>query len=1038
MVFRHMKLCLTNFLNSIVLKAYKLFMTLLTVVLFTTTGAQTLAEPEWFECNSIGQDEGLVQLNVKCLAQDDLGYLWVGTEDGLLRYNGYEFKTFLHDPLDSTTISDDHIRGMYFEDGNLWLATNSRGICAFVPRENRFYNFFDKTQNTDFNTSYKILSPINDTLLFSLSNNLFVLDVENGTHSQIELPVSDKECVVNDVVQFYGGVYWLATTSEGILEMNRKGCEITATGLLNANTNNCFYPAGSELFIGTEEGLFAYDIAIKKLKATTFTEPVNCFFRESKSSFLLGTDVGLYRFNLDKFCLTPLLVKTQKEVVHAQLDINQIIGDNKGNIWIGTEGDGLFHFNKYQKKFQAVRLELEEFPKTSNISTFQFLPDEDSILWLGTKYGMVKYDQETGNFRFYDSKEKPLIYTLKKDSENTIWAGGFTSGLVRYNSTKDRFEKVEVGLPDKDVIEIIPVNEDELWICTWAGGIHSYQIKSGKTKEVLLNGERINRARTSLIDNDGNIWLGTDQGAYRFKKSGEIEHFSESADNKRKLSGDRIFSIAEDQNGIIWLGTNLGLTKLDPDSLHTVCYYKQKGLPNDFIYSVLIAPNNDVWVSTNFGLSVLRQESNSFTNFTVSDGLQNNEFNGKAGFQDGNGNFYFGGISGFNMFKPEQIMENPHHAPVYIESIELFNTALNKNELFMDEIAFKSSENVLSFNFAALNYLDPLKCNYTYMMEGFDPYWRPVTTDRRTTYTNLDPGTYTLKVRATNDAGVWSPNTDQLKITIIPPWYASNWFRLLFIVVFLLSGLSYYFYQTRKLKNEKTLLESIVYERTREVNKKNEQLQKAYLEASAQRDNVRFLMKEMRHRVNNNLQIISSLLSIQGNRVQSSEAVDVLEMARNRILAIAQVENKIKSDSEKVEIGSFIREISENIIHALSGANNLKFRSTYEIEHFEVERINTTLIGLILNELITNTTKHAFEESSPKNELQISCTLKNDTLTLTVADNGKGFDPARIGNDSMGMSLVEGMVQQLAGKLSVEGRQGTVVKIEVPVNTCET
>ncbi|WP_340113475.1 ligand-binding sensor domain-containing protein [Maribellus mangrovi] len=998
--------------------------------------SQEMTEPELFHCTAIGQEEGLVQLNVKSLTLDELGYLWVGTEDGLLRYNGFEFKSFLHDPVDSFSIADDHIRGMLFSGGKLWIATNSKGIIYYVPAEDRFYNFTNDNMEPDLLTGYKILLPVKDTLVFSIQNNLFVVNDKSGEHSRMKLPHTAKECVVNDVLPLGDNRCWMATTSAGILEVDKNVCEFAETQLLENNTNNCFHKIDQQVFIGTEEGLFTYDLEKNSLHSTSFTNPVNCFYPISKNTFYLGTDVGLFRYNQSDETITPEIIKTQNDVLHAQLDINQILGDDKGNIWIGTEGDGLFHYNRYQRKFAPIKLQLDEFPLSSNISTFQFLPTGD-FLWLGTKYGMVKYNFKTSKFQFYESEHKPLIYTIAKDEDNAIWAGGFTSGLLRYDPKNDIFETVKSDFPDNDIVEIIPRGNNRLWICTWAGGIHSYNVETRESQEVMIDDKRINRARCSLIDSKGNTWLGTDEGAFCITPRLEAKQYIADVNSDSGLSGERIFSISEDRTGNIWLGTNVGLTMLDVQTDKTTLFYKQKGLPNDFIYAVLIAANNDVWVSTNYGISVLRRESNSFTNFTVSDGLQNNEFNGKAGYQDKEGNFYFGGISGFNIFKPEDLIENPHTPKVYIESAELFNKPLNRNELFADELSFKSRENVLTFNYTALNYLAPQKCNFSYQMEGFDQDWRPVTKNRSTTYTNLDPGTYTFKVRATNDAGTWSTFTDQLTITIVPPWYASNWFRMLFIFVFLLSGIVFYFYQTNKLKREKLKLEKIVSHRTRQVRDKNRELESAYHEATEQRDQVRFLMKEMRHRVNNNLQIISSLLSIQGNRVKSPEAVDVLEMARNRILAIAQVENKIKSDSERIEIGSFIREIAENIIHALSGANNLKFKSTFEIERIEVENINTTLIGLIVNELITNTTKHAFEKSSTENELRISCTLKDEILTLTVADNGKGFDPAQFGSDSMGMSLVEGMVQQLEGKLSIEGKLGTVVKIEIPVKTTE-
>lgn len=967
------------------------------------------------------------------MAIDDLGYLWLGTEDGLMRYNGYGFRAFFHNPNDSSSIKDDHIRGMQFSDRKLWLATNTSGIISYIPSENSFKNLSLKFNNPDLKNGYKVFLAPNNKLLFSLKNNLICLDQENDSVKLIHLPIGPKECDVNDVVKIQENKYWLATTSAGVLELDIGKCEYKDKDLLRSNTNNCLFKNKSQLFIGTEEGLLFYDLQSKRLEPSVLSDPVNCFYRLDSTSLFIGTDVGLFVYNLTDKSITPQIIQTQENVLHQQLDINQILGDEKGNIWIGTEGDGLFHFNRYQKKFSPIMLRLDEFPLISNISTFQFLPEKDSALWLGTKYGMVKYFYKTGAFKFYDSKERPLIYTITNDNDNIIWAGGFTSGLLKYDKFTDTFQKIELSLPDDEIIEIRPLEDHNLLICTWAGGIYKYNRQTGKTTEYLIEGKRINRARTSLIDSKGNLWLGTDHGAFCITKTEKVLKYDVGAETKHNLSSERVFDIAEDFEGNIWFGTNVGLTKLDTKSQNTTFYYAQKGLPNDFIYSVLIAKNNDVWVSTNYGISVLNKSTNLFSNFTVSDGLQNNEFNGKAGFQDKEGNFYFGGISGINVFNPDKIIENPNMPKVYIESVDLFNTPLNKNELFKNELRFKSSENVLTFNFAALNFVNPEKCNYSYKMEGFDTDWRPPAKDRNTTYTNLDPGTYFFYVKATNDAGIWSPNIDSIKVTIVPPWYATTWFRILFVVAFLISGIIYYLYQTSKLKNEKVKLERIVAHRTRQVQQKNKELKNAFLEAASQRDNIRFLMKELQHRVNNNLQITSSLLNIQAKSATSHEVVNVLEMAKNRIMAIAYVESKIRNDSESVNIGTFVKDISESIIQALSEEKHMKFTPVYEISDFKLKNINTTLIGLVLNELITNATKYAFDNYSKENIVRIGCSITENKLILYVTDNGKGYHLNNKRNNSLGLNLVSSLVEQLGGTLKIESMNGTKNTIEIPV-----
>jgi ligand-binding sensor domain-containing protein/two-component sensor histidine kinase len=998
---------------------------------------QTVSSTEILTCNQIGQESGLLQLNVKSLVLDEMEYLWVGTEDGLHRFNGYEFTSYLHNPKDTNSIDDDHIRSLYFSSDTLWLATNTSGILGFDLAGNRFFHPLSTATNSEFNTGYKVISLNNNTLLFSVKNNLIIYDKNTGNTEVFPLEQPIKESFVTDVCHLNDTISWLASSASGIIELNKSNNQLSKKEFLKTKTINCLLKSQNEIFVGTEQGLMRFDLESKKLKQSVLTFPVNCFFAESNERFYIGTDVGLFLYDVKNKVFTPFRLQTGEARFNEKIDINQIIGDKKGNIWIGTEGDGIFHYNSFRKKFNTINLKLKEYPYTHNISTFQFLKDNDSSLWLGTKLGIVKYNFINHDFNLYSSTNQILIYTLVEDLNGTIWAGGFTSGLLKYNSKQDEFVKISgiSSLPDNDVIEIIPINKNTLWVCTWSGGIHRYDIEKKEFEELLINRKRLNRVRTSLIDSSGNIWLGTDEGAFRVTPSGEmLEHLSASTSGKQ-LSGERVFNIKEDKNGNVWFGTNVGLTKLDIGQNKTFLYYQQKGLPNDFIYSVLIDENtNDIWVGTNFGLSVLNTETYTFRNFTVSDGLQNNEFNGKAAYCDESGNFYFGGMAGINIFNPGEIRINPFLPKVYIESVDLFNTPINKNELYNDTLVFKSRENVLTFNFAALNYLNPEKVSYQFKMEGFDEEWRPVTKNRNTTYTNLNPGEYSFIVKATNDAGIWSNETDSMVLVVVPPWYLSTYFKIALILIFLVSGYVFYFFQTQKLKKDKLKLEVLVAQRTKDVLQKNEELKQAFLEAEEQRDNINFLMKELRHRVKNNLQIISSLLNIQANTMQNAKAIDALRMAKNRILTLSHIENKISADKDFVQIDKFIRELSDNILLALTDIEKLKFRVVYQLTDTLVNSKKFMLIGLILNELITNTAKHAFNNFNNENELRIECFTVHERLRLIVSDNGLGYNEKdRHKSNSIGIDLINDMVLQLNGTIKTESKNGTKNFIDIPI-----
>ncbi|MCM4157468.1 two-component regulator propeller domain-containing protein [Gramella sp. AN32] len=976
-----------------------------------------------------------MQLNVKDLAIDNEGFLWAGTEDGLHKFNSYEFKALLHDPEDNSSIPDDHIRGLLYTNDTLWIATNSKGIVGFEPSKMEYFNLDSKKINTNLNTGYDVFFLDDSTLLFALKNYIVKYERAKKTYTVIALPKNNRDIAVTSVLPISDNEVWFGTTSQGILKFNLNNNKIEETKILEEAEDIYLFEANDLIMAGTKSGLFQLH-KDKKPDLIFETASVKCFYMFNPETLMLGTEIGLYKFNFKTEKFTSVVFTNQFNRTLKTFDINNIIGDDKGNIWLGTEGDGLIHYNSYQKKFNTIKIKLDEYPNKENISSFQFLKGRDSTLWIGSKWGIVKYFHKNDNFKLYNIPYNALIYTVAKDLNGQIWSGGFTTGLLKYNSETDSFKKISSGnLKDNDVINIIPVSKEKLWVCTWTGGIYEYNIKKEEFNEILIDEKRINRARTSLIDSEGSIWLGTEEGVYKVNKESEIKRFFSKDSENGPLSGNRIFAIKEDRKGNIWLGTNSGLTKLNAKTHESEHFFKQKGLPNDFIYSILIAPDDNIWVSTNYGISELDIKNNTFKNFTSSDGLQNNEFNGKAGYQDEFGNFYFGGISGINIFKPEEIIENPYIPRTHIESIELFNKPIDINAVYTDTLEFRSDENVITLNFTGISYLNPEKSFYTYKMEGFDANWRPATKNRSTTYTNLNPGNYTFKVKSSNDEGKWNENIDTIFIKIVPPWYNTLWFKILLVLLFLLATRVFYLYKTRKIKKDNLKLEMQVNTRTKEIKQKNKDLEKAYSDVEKQRNNIEFLMRELTHRVKNNLQIISSLLNIQANNMEEEQSSSALRVAKNRILTISQIENKTPHDNGILEIDHFIRHISEVIIESLSDDENLKFKTVFRLNsNLSALNFNATMIGLILNELITNTTKYAFEKTSETNELLICSTVEGNYLILIIKDNGKGYQQDDITkNNTLGVELVREMVEQLDGNILVNSFDGTENIIRIPI-----
>ncbi|WP_422359097.1 ligand-binding sensor domain-containing protein [Reichenbachiella sp.] len=980
------------------------------------------------QINYIGQEQGLRQLNVQKIVQDDLDYLWFSTEDGLHRFNGLQLKVFTSNPLDSLSIPDDHNRGLLIVDDTLWVASNSKGIFALELKTEQFITPFEELSNA---ISYQVFLLGDTHLLFSLSDRFYVLDRKSRALTQVELPRDKSENYVKDVVSIGESNYLLATLNSGLLTFNLEEHKITNKIELGDFSHNALAVSNEKLLIGTDRGFYSLNLKDLSQKIKLSDQLINCIYTQNTNTLLLGTKDGLSTYDLDKSLYTQQVFKDQSGRVYYPVEIEAIYGDGQGNLWFGTAGEGLHHYNEFQKKFKTISLSIPEYSKDTKLSTFQLLPGNDSVVWLGTSYNVLKYNHLSGEFKHYTEFSESLIYTLKRDFNQDIWCGGFDgTGLLKYNRGSDQFERVAFknGKNNKTVIEIQPLSKSRLLFASWSSGIFIYDMEKQTVEEFLVDGKQLNRARISYVDSKENLWLGSDQGAFMIEQMGEraVHHFASEGLDSMIIASDRVFAINEDSKGNIWLGTSTGLTRISPDSYRTKRYYAQEGFPNDFVYGVLIDEMDHIWLSTNQGISKLNPDSEVFLSYSKKDGLQNDEFNGKAANQDTYGNFYFGGVGGVNIFNPSRINANPYQPKVHLEAVEVFNQPVDVNGLYADNYVFKSEEKVLTFQYAATNFLNPKKVNYSFYMEGFDKDWRPATKSQSITYTNLPPGEYKFRIKATNDNGTWGNNERVVEIVIVPPWYATWWFRITAVLFLGLLITLFVLYKYYSLKKNKAMLEKLVRERTNE-------LSDALATSNSQKDSIKFLMRELKHRVKNNLQIISSLLSLQAVQMRDDQAVESLNAAKNRISNISYLENMMDSEKEHIQVDVFTKGICENVIRLISADETQTFRVDYDLKPAKVANFNITIYGLIINELLTNTSKYAFDEWHENNILSIRCEVKGDWLELVIADNGVGYDLTNVKDTSLGLDLVKDMVSQLNGIINIENKEGIRNTIRIPV-----
>lgn len=970
-------------------------------------------EEDTLSIDIIAQEQGLSQLNALSMILDQDGFLWAGTENGLNKISPFKIKSYLTDREPGKLI-DDHIRGMFYEKDTLWLATNTHSLNAYIFKENRFINF---DEHLDFKQNPLLkfatcISAFNETdLLVGSMGNLLVFNKRDFSFKIAPFPTAIKNDYATTLIKSYQGDFLIGTNYSGVYRFDiatQKMDSLSFIPALDRFHISSFYRIDtSTLLIGTSKGLYVYNELTQESIAINGLPKIGIhkILPWLNQQILISTADQNYLMNGST--LQPSKIDFKNEVGKlVKVPINAVVKEPSGGIWMGTSGRGIFYHHPNSHKFVSHRIHSKDAPKKEFISIFNFLRDQND-LFMATEYGFAKWNMTSNSYRFYPTNL--LEYTLAKDLNGGIWGGGFDQGLVKYNKKKDRFEKIPLPINDQNIIQITPMDQDSIWIHTWSSGIYAMNVHDYGINPKWLGQKYPVRSRTSYIDTSGRIWIGSDEGLYVIE--------NDAVFYTNNLTNERVFSIAEDLHQQIWVGTAKGLNKINPKSKAVTGYIQQEGLPNDFIYGVETDSEGMIWVSTNYGLSQFDPSTEKFKNYTELDGLQNNEFNGKASYKDSLGNLYFGGMNGFNKFKSETIFSNRYLGKTLIEDIQVFGKSLPQNFQHSDTLNFDHNQNVLSFFYTSLNFLHAEKNKFQFKLEGFDKEWRNITQERNTTYTNLNPGTYQFMVKGSNNESRWG-TPSHLTIIINQPWYLRTWFKVAFVLFIISLILMALIVKNQRQKRLNKRLQLMVNERTRDLN--------ASLRLSEkQKEDIHFLMKELNHRVKNNLQIISSLIDIEGIIISDPVALKQLEVLQSRIFTVSRIHDILsrKNDISEIQLDLFIKQLIQEILnftpHQIEVNLNLK--------PVTFPSAKLSYLGLIINELITNTLKHAYPNNKPDKEIAILLQYNDkEEIILVYRDNGIGFNPEDLpSSNHIGITLIKALTKELGGRLEILRQNGS-------------
>jgi len=1015
---------------------------ILSIFLITSNG---IPQNQNLKFKSLSSDDGLSQNFVSCIIQDQKGFMWFGTKDGLNRYDGHAFIVYQHDPFDTTTISDNFITAL-LEDtrGYIWVGTLNGGL-----------NIFDRETETFHRIHYT-------------SNVLKTSEVD-----EIKSLVEDSQ-----------GNIWFGTRGEGVFKISLKkkdSFEITykqfisnpaQSGSLSSNiVSTLFFDSKGLLWVSTLTGLDKFDFKTEKfihydIKTRNPEAPPNYFdgtvysICETRNGDLwLGSLSGLVKFNRQNgnYKIFPnryevfrygwgsvmqivedssgiLWLATPAELMSfdpknnlynyirndpsdqysiSYNSISSLFIDRTGILWVGTAGMGINIYDPKVNRFSIFAYKNDPSSRITGFSIRSILQENDDIIWISTDV-LYKWNRRTGEIKDFETdSNRPDDFgntgpwSMIKSYDGKIWTAT-TEGVFRYDPTTEKSRQYKfnpadtLGLPQKEAFAVFEDHQKNIWVATQNYFSKLIDLDKGIFKSFAYQTPLPYNQRVRPViyqDKKGLFWIGTRNGLLVFDQYNQT-FFTYKNDPTKKftLNNDNINSICPDPanpDKILWLGTSGGgLNKFNIDEGTFAHFTESEGLPNNVVYGILPDRNGNLWLSTNKGLSKFNPKKNIFRNYDVLDGLQSNEFNTGAFYLGKNGEMFFGGIKGLNYFYPDNVKDNPYIPRIVLTKLKLGddvitvkknNSILHKTISETTKLLLTYDEDVITFEFAALDFSAPRKNRYAYKLENFNKDWIYSGSVRSATFTHLPPGKYIFRVKGTNNDGIWNENGVALELIITPPWWSTIWAYLVYLTLFLLILYFIRGYELNRLRLKNQLkLEKVETDTLRNLD---------HLKSS--------FFANISHEFRTPLTLIlGQIESVMSSDIATKEK-GKLQIANRNARRLLTLINQIL-DLSKLEAGSMELKAEQHNIVSFLKSIFYSFESLAESKKitlkFESDLSNIPLkfdpdkIEKIICNLISN----ALKFTSENGEIKVSIMVISNKIKIIIKDTGIGIPENRL------------------------------------------
>jgi signal transduction histidine kinase/ligand-binding sensor domain-containing protein/DNA-binding response OmpR family regulator len=1070
-----------------------------------------------FRFGNIKAEQGLSTNTVFCITQDSRGFLWIGTYDGLNRYDGYNFKIYRNISSDSTSISENKIRAICEDDnGNLWIGTWGGGLNKFDRNTETFTRFMHNPEDKSslsHNSVFSIAIDRNGELwIGTAGGGLNKLEKGSNKFIRYNYNPDDDNSIGSDMIfsicKDSMGELWIAShkgglckydyTNDNFLRFNHDPSD--PESLSSDALVTIYEDRQSTLWIGTSDaGLNQFNPENQTFKKyyNNSSDPLSLsdnavysIYDCKDGNLWIGTySGGINLFNKDTGKFIRFINYSGVPNSIGDNFVFSIFEDRSGILWLGTWNNGLFTYDSYREKFRNYSYNPNNPNGLNSNSISAIFEDSEGVVWIGTtSEGLNRFDKKENKFRHFlhdpknpQSISSNIINSICEDKSGNIWIGTDGGGVNRLDKKSFKFTAFrnnpgEENCLSSDRITAILIDKyNKLWVGIAGGGINKYDIANNKFIKFEPDPHDPYSISEGLVysiyeDRSGALWIGTMGGGLnKFdRQTGRFLHYQHNANDPASLSNNTVSCILEDSEGNIWVGTQgEGINKFDKSSGRFTHYKEVDGLPNNVIYGMIEDDSGNLWISTNKGLSRFNYRLNTFRNYDIEDGLQDNEFNQWSYFKSKHGTMFFGGNNGFNIFHPDSINESTYIVPVLITDFQLLHkpvsigydarlgkSILSKSIIETEMMELDHNENIISFELTAIDFHSSEKIHYAYYLEGYEKDWNYADAKKRfITYTNLNPGEYTLRVKASNKDGVWNEEGTFLKIIISPPWWATTWAYAIYIVFFLsvLYGIRRYEMNRLNWKNQ-VKLDEVKLKEKEETNR-----MKSRFFANISHEFRTPLMLILGPAENIFDKITDEDLKKQAGLIKGN-ANKLLGLI-NQLLDLSKIEaGKLKIQASSGNIAAFVKGIAmefesmaERKDITLSFLNDKKEIQAY----FDKDKMEKIITNVIANALkftpengrvtIEVKTKSSVLQNENKEEF-VEIIVRDTGIGIPSNELTKIFDRFYQVNDShtrehegtgIGLALTKEFVELHHGQILIESEEGkgTTVKIILPLGS---